>query len=327
MSRRSLKYKERHSFEEDESEIEVSKQGKKALSAIPATSKHALPSNDILRLFQQSFKYLFDSPNLELFVQTVKGDLFNRDYMKAFGDDDRRMAYCVRWTPSRALAYSSLLASLDETREIICGDETNILVIGGGACGELAAMSSIYTQSQSLKGTNEPRSHVNINLIDIADWTRIVGKMVSEIRKNWTYQDPEAFNVNFSHDDVLSMDPSSLNLGSLDLITTMFTTNELFAEDKARSLRFFQLLNKECQSGCYLIITESAGSYSHIEIGTKKFPIQFLIDTILLGKDQKSGDWELIKQSDSCWYRCDKDFEYPLKLENMRFFFRLYRKK
>lgn len=330
MSRRAQKYREKHTVEDDdeqEQEAPVLSRKERDHSIMPAASKHSLPPDDTLRLFQDSFKFLFDSPNLEIFVQTVKGDLYNRDYSKAFSDDDRRMAYCVRWTPSRALAYGSLLATLDETKEVICSDESNVLVIGGGACGELAAISSIYTQSQSLKGAAEARSRINIDLVDIADWSKIVGKMANEIKKKWTYQDLDAFNVNFSCNDILTMDPADLNLGSLDLITTMFTTNELFAEDKAKSLRFFQSLNKECQSGCYLLITESAGSYSHIEIGTKKFPIQFLVDTILLGKDQQSGDWECVKQNDSCWYRCDKGFQYPLKLENMRFFFRLYRKK
>lgn len=300
---------------------------KKDMSIIPAISKHTLPPNDILRLFEDAFKFLFDSPNLEKFVQMVKGDLYNREYTKAFSDDDRRMAYCVRWTPSRAVAYASLLGTLEQTREIITGDGGSVLVIGGGACGELAALASIYMQTQSLKPSNEERDSITINLVDIADWSHIVGNMVNEIRQKWTYQDPDAFEVNFTHDDILSMDLAALNLGSQDLITTMFTTNELFAEDRAKSLRFFQALNTECQSGCILLITESAGSFSHIEIGSKKFPIQMLVDTILLGKDKTSGDWELVKQTDSCWYRTDKDFEYPVKLENMRFFFRLYRKK
>lgn len=324
MSRRQLRYQERH-VDEEEEEIEVG--SNKEMSAIPPVSKHTLPANDELRLFQQSFKYLFDSPSLETFIQTVKGDLFNRDYIKAFGDDDRRMAYCVRWTPSRSLAYGSLFASLAEVRTVITSENSNILVIGGGACGELVALGSIYTQHQSLKALNETPDSINIKLVDIADWTKIVGKIVSEVKKSWTYQSPDAFNVDFTNGDVLSLEPSLLGLSSVDLITTMFTTNELFAEDRAKSLRFFQSLNKECHSGCLLLITESAGSYSHIEVGKKKFPIQFLIDTILLGKDQKSGDWDLIKQSESCWYRCDKSFDYPLKLENMRFFFRLYRKK
>lgn len=73
------------------------------------------------------------------------------------------------------------------------------------------------------------------------------------------------------NEDVLNANhDSSLQLNSLDLITLLFTTNELFSEDKAKSIRFFQALDN-CQPGAHLLIAESAGSYSHITVGTKKF--------------------------------------------------------
>jgi len=297
-----------------------------ALTTIPSSNAGALPPNDVLKLYQDSFKFLLNSPNLESFIQVVKGDLYNRDYIKAFGDDDRRMAYCARWTPSRSLCYSSLFSFLDEVKEIITEQDSKILCIGGGAGGELVSLCSVFAQSRDFLDKEKYKSKLDIKLIDIADWSMIVGKLTSEIKKSWLYTEPDNLNVDFLNEDVLNIEPSSLELESLDLITLLFTTNELFAEEKAKSIRFFQTLNQNCQSGCYLLICESAGSFSHITVGTKKFPIQFLIDTILLGKDGK-GDWELAKQTDSCWYRCEKDFDYPLKLENMRFFFRLYRKK
>lgn len=76
-------------------------------------------------------------------------------------------------------------------------------------------------------------------------------------------------------------------------------------------------------------MAESAGSYSHITVGSKKFPVQFLIDTILAGKPTSGdGAWEIIEQEESCWYRINaNEVDYPIKLENMRFFYRLYRKK
>lgn len=64
-------------------------------------------------------------------------------------------------------------------------------------------------------------------------------------------------------------------------------------------------------------------------VGSKKFPVQFLVDMILVGKQgANDGDWEIVEQNESCWYRINqKEVEYPMKLENMRFFYRLYRKK
>jgi 25S rRNA (uracil2843-N3)-methyltransferase len=50
------------------------------------------------------------------------------------------------------------------------------------------------------------------------------------------------------------------------------------------------------------------------------FPVQFLIHHSLTS----GGEWKLIDSDDSRWYRVDPDLRYSLKLENMRFFFRLY---
>lgn len=322
MSRRSERSQIRHL----EKSTEAGALAGDVLSTIPPSTAHSLPSNDLLKLFQDSFRFLLNSPNLQEFIQLVKGDLYNRDYIQAFGDDDRRMAYSVRWTPSRALCYSSLFSSLKEIRDTITTKDSKVLCIGGGASGELVGLCSVFAQSRDFYNKDQYRSKFDITLIDIADWSLIVQKLTSEIKKNWLYNEPDYLNVDFLNEDVLNSDATTLDLKSLNLITLLFTTNELFAEDKARSIRFFQSLNN-CQTGSYLLIAESAGSYSHIMVGTKKFPIQFLIDTILLGKDGSSGGWELVKKSDSCWYRCEKDYDYPLKLENMRFFYRLYKKK
>ncbi|CCH43906.1 hypothetical protein BN7_3461 [Wickerhamomyces ciferrii] len=320
MSKKSVK------FEGDNTLIHNDLSEESDLSNIPAVTKDSLYTNDILKLFQDSFNHILSSPSLEGFIQKVKSDLYNRDYISAFGQDDKRMAYSARWTPSRALCYSSLFSSLKEVKEVITDQNSKVLCVGGGAGGELIGLSSVFTQSRDFLNKDKYKSKLNIKLIDIADWTTIVTQLTSKVKKNWLYDEPDSLEVDFINDDVISVDPASLHLTDLNLITLLFTTNELFAEDKAKSIRFFQALNKLCQSGAYLLISESAGSYSHITVGSKKFPIQFLIDTILLGK-KGEGEWELVNKSDSCWYRCEKDYQYPMKIENMRFFFRLYRKK
>lgn len=312
---------------EEKGSLEPNSSLAEGFTTIPANTGHSLQSNDVLKLFQDSFRYLLASENLQNFIQLVKGDLYNRDYIKAFGDDDRRMAYSARWTPSRSLCYSSLLSSLQEVRKTVTNEDCNVLCVGGGAGAELTGLCSVFASSRDFYNKDKYKSSLQIKLIDIADWSMIVGKLTNEIKKNWLYNEPDSLQVDFVHSDILNIKLETFDLQSLDLITLFFTTNELFAEEKAKSIRFFQNLSNLTRSGCYLLIAESAGSYSYITVGSKKFPIQFLIDTILLGKGNEGGDWELIKHSDSCWYRCEKDLEYPLKLENMRFFFRLYKKK
>lgn len=163
-----------------------------------------------------------------------------------------------------------------------------------------------------------------MTVVDIADWHTVVSALTARIKSQWVYK-PESFNTSFVNQDILSMELDY----SMDLITLLFTTNELFCEKRKETVEFLQRLNAHCQSGTLLLIAESAGSYSHITIGTKKFPVQFLIDTILVGRpDSQDGAWEVVRQSESCWYRIDhKQVSYEMKLENMRFFYRLYRKK
>ena len=202
----------------------------------------------------------------------------------------------------------------------------NVLCVGGGASSELVALGSVFCRLKEYH-PNSP-SQLNIKLIDIADWSKVVSNLTTYMKDSWVYHS-EKLNSQFICDDILTSSPESLNLESLDLITLLFTTNELFAEKRKETIKFLQLLNSNCRQGSLLLIAESAGSYSHIKIGDKNFPVQFLIDTILVGKPGlNNGSWEIISQSDSSWYRINqKEVDYPMKLENMRFFYRLYIKK
>ena len=164
-----------------------------------------------------------------------------------------------------------------------------------------------------------------MTIVDIADWSTVVSNLSAHIKSKWVYK-PESFNASFLHKDILSLE---LDYSTMDLVTLLFTTNELFCEKRSETVKFLQRLNSQCRSGSLLLIAESAGSYSHITIGSKKFPVQFLVDTILVGKpDANDGAWEIVQLSESCWYRVDtREVTYDMKLENMRFFYRLYRKK
>lgn len=261
-------------------------------------------------------------------VQLVKGELFNRNYIEAFDSEDKRLAYVARWVPARALSYASLFASLEDVLEMVKdpNEARSVLCIGGGAASEVVGLASLFSGIKLMDGSS--RASMNVDVIDIADWSGILGKITGYVRQNWLY-DGTTFTSSFLCGDVLMLTADELRLASQDLVTLLFTTNELFCEKKKETIRFLQTLCRVCRKGSYLLIAESAGSYSHITVGLKQFPVQFLIDTILVGKPlEQNGAWEIVQQSESCWYRVDdRDIEYPVKLENMRFFYRLYKKK
>ncbi|KAH3903036.1 25S rRNA (uracil2843-N3)-methyltransferase SCDLUD_000646 [Saccharomycodes ludwigii] len=329
------------------------------LKVLPINAKDALSPQEIIDLFKISFKhelYESDLEDLKETIQAIKGYLYEREYLSAFDSEIKRIAYCCRWSPSRGISYSSLFSFIKPICNILKGfgmkengesleegiecldindnnkNTNNILCIGGGAGGELVAIASIFTLSRDFnskyyktKDNKSTSSSINLKLVDIADWSSVVNTLTKEINKNWLRDFSSDFKVEFENRDILNI--SELGLNKMDLITLLFTTNELFNEDKAGSIRFFQKLNAECHKNAYLLIAESAGSYSHITVGSKKFPLQFLIDTLLLGKRKTDGDWELVDENDSIWYRCNEELDYPLKIENMRFFYRLYKKK
>lgn len=294
---------------------------------IPFQAQYTLSATKVIDLFLDNFKYILGSDDLQEMIQVVKGELFKRDYLSAFDSDDKRFAYVARWTPARALAYASLFASLDPIRQLFEDPEkkSHVLCVGGGAASELVGMASVFC-SLKLSHGGSPSS-LEMDVIDIADWSTIVNNLTNYVKSNWLY-DRNNFNANFVLGDVLTKTATELQLPNLDLITLLFTTNELFCEKRAETIKFLQNLSTNCRKGSLLLITESAGSYSHITVGLKQFPVQFLIDTILVGKPgAENGAWKIVDQSESCWYRInDKEVRYPVKLENMRFFYRLYQK-
>ncbi|SCU79125.1 LAME_0A07338g1_1 [Lachancea meyersii CBS 8951] len=309
------------------------------LKTLPAHHEASLSPQDILDLFKVTFEqqlYLNDRQVLSDDIQNVKTELYNRNYAAAFDTAEKRIAYCCRWSSSRAIAYSSLFCHLQAVRELIqeCPD-CEILSIGGGAGGELVSIASIFAPSidfnakYSTKETDAESRSLKVRVVDLANWTAEVEKLTESIQKSWLFDHAADLKIQFLNTDILKATSQDLNLPSLNLITLLFTTNELFMAEKAATIRFFQKLNQDCHSGCHLLIVESAGSYSHITVGSKKFPIQFLIDTLLLGKrgQESTGAWDLVQEHDSLWYRAKDEVDYPLKIENMRFFYRLYRKK
>jgi 25S rRNA (uracil2843-N3)-methyltransferase len=289
----------------------------------PATSKSSdrriVLSKEILELFQESFPNTFDLGEEELQnrIQKVKSSLFDRDYRGAFGSQDSLDVYAVRWSSSRALAYSEFFSSLPPIKTALARNGCRVLTIGGGAGAEIVAIASV-----ALLG-DEKDTSVQVTAVDVAQWDTVVSRIVDYVNNKWYawhQREPStAFSVHFINHDILTLPVAELQLESVDLITCMFTTNELFASSKAGTVKFLQSLSS-CHATTLLVILESAGSYSEIRVGTKTFPVQFLIQHTLT----TNGTWKLLDSDDSRWYRVPDGLKYPLKLENMRFFFRLY---
>jgi len=66
----------------------------------------------LLNIFRDAFPGLLTSDTLQPLLQEVKTALYERDFSRAFGKSEYLEAYSVRWSPSRALCYLTILADI-----------------------------------------------------------------------------------------------------------------------------------------------------------------------------------------------------------------------
>lgn len=315
------------------------KQTSVSMGSKPTESYNSYHEQQILDLFMRAFDDTLSDLNvLNRRIQEVKAALFDRDYPTAFGNQEYLEAYVARWTPSRAVAYASVLEQLVGNALFESSSSTGpkkVLCIGGGAGGEIVGLGAL-----SLLGNNSQRQsqEVHVTAVDMAEWGTVLNKITSYMGENWVERDdsneslegafanlslgPQSpYKVQFINHDILTLPEGTVNIAELDLITSMFTTNELFASSKAGTVNFLHSLSA-CHPGALLLIVESAGSYSEVTVGSKVFPVHFLIHHVL----SQNNNWELVASTDSQWYRLPEGLSYPVQLENMRFFYRLYRR-
>jgi 25S rRNA (uracil2843-N3)-methyltransferase len=70
--------------------------------------------------------------------------------------------------------------------------------------------------------------------------------------------------------------------------------------------------------GAFLLIVDSAGDFSEIRVGTKTYMVYTLLDYI--------KGFKKILMENARWYRFPPGLSFPVKLQNQRYFWRLYRK-
>ena len=289
-------------------------------------------------------------------LQEVKGHLYNRDFATAFGKEDYLRVYASRWSPSRALAYLDVLASLHEYLELSHRQDSEsrlrIACLGGGAGGELVALAA---WASGLAGADASNSafKLDLDLVDMADWHRVtedlhrhattppeLSKYASQAKRdaNRALVEPESFSSRFHQLDVLAIDSASREslvslLGEADLVTFMFTLNELYSTSLPSTQALLSRITETMRPGSHLLVVDSPGSYSTVSLNgaEKKYPMQWLLDYTLLssqkGRDDEEPKWEKVVSDESRWFRLSKQLRYPILLEDMRFQMHLYRRK
>jgi 25S rRNA (uracil2843-N3)-methyltransferase len=304
-----------------------------------------------LNIFRDAFEAEGEDSNATL--QEVKGHLFNRDFAAAFGKEEYLRVYAGRWSPSRALGYAQILLDVQDliTGEDSVGDDDQspyrVLCVGGGAGAELVALAAWANLEDN------PIRRLKATFLDIAAW----GPVVASLHKAVTNAPPlsqyasaaakeanvpllleDAFSVEFHQQDALKItdgEQCQRFFSSHDLITMMFTLNELYSTSMANTQAILARITAHAPPGTILLVVDSPGSYSTISMnGTeKKYPMQWLLDFTLTGPQKKGPDgvagaakWEKLLEDESRWFRLPAGLKYPIELENMRYQIHLYRR-
>lgn len=286
-------------------------------------------------------------------VQEVKGHLYNREFSTAFGNQEYLKVYASRWSPSRALGYLQIFNDVQRHFDVAADEgeslsirPRNIVCLGGGAGAELVALAGWLSQSSP----EAEEQKLDIKLLDIASWESVVeylqrrivippelSKYASAAAKeaNKAMLSEECIKVESQQQDLLEWPESKLKttVGGADLVTLMFTLNELYSTNLAATQHLLARLTDCMQLGSHLLVVDSPGSYSTVSINgaEKKYPMQWLLDYTLLGSGQKKGKddgakWAKVESDESRWFRLSPDLKYPIELENMRFQMHLYRR-
>ncbi|GAB7352315.1 hypothetical protein MBLNU459_g2765t1 [Dothideomycetes sp. NU459] len=236
----------------------------------------------------------------------------------------------------------------------VAGHLTRIACIGGGAGAEIVGLAGWFKLMLNRQDGNSNAEmpspsphHLNILNVDVAKWDKVVQELDRRITlppvlspyasaaakaANSALLSSESFKVSFRQQDVLEMDAPDIGgmLGNMDLVTIMYTLNELYTASVPKAQRLLLEITACVRPGTHLLVVDSPGSYSTVVINgaEKKYPMQWLLDHTLLDEDRQTRltNWEKLVSDESRWFRIPKGLKYPIELENMRYQIHLYRR-
>jgi 25S rRNA (uracil2843-N3)-methyltransferase len=233
-----------------------------------------------------------------------------------------------------------------------------MICIGGGAGSELVAIAALLSEARP---SCVP---LHVTLVDIGPYGPLVDRFTTGIRNTMASLMERRLRVDFAQTDVLSSDAeadsaretvdSILSTCSSParppVITLLFTITELFTQSKAKTILFLRRLTNSAPQGTLLLVVDSANEEaSAVQVGSqgRAFSLAMVLDGLLCsdpGQQVKRGqvetaegansklqkrEWRCIEKTDSRWFRLHDGLQdlYPIKLENTRYWLRLYKRQ
>ncbi len=231
-----------------------------------------------------------------------------------------------------------------------------VVCLGGGAGSELLAIAGLLGEINRTAGllpeqTKVESAPVEVHMLDIGPYGSLVDTFGNGIRQELPLLTPERMSILFSQTDILASQAGatkpdgfeiSLSSSSPDkppIITLLFTITELFVQSKAKTILFLRRLTDLAPVGTLFLVVDSANEEaSAVQVGSqgRAFGLASILDGLLCSDIvQKNGDdvvrrkdWRCVEKVDTRWFRLREGLQefYPIKLENTRYWLRLYKK-
>lgn len=308
---------------------------------LPIHKQPALPAEiDVLQVLSSALKDTLSRDDLATQIQRIKALLYDRKFLEVFEDAALLEAYVVRWVPSRALAFRELIGGSDYLLRALKGKgkardldldagqaprTTSIVALGGGACSELLALASILSSDVE----QDPKPASEIHLVDIGPYGPIVDIFEQALQKRYAWET----RVRFHLFDILE----SLQLEELlqpnSIITLLFTLTELFLQSRPKTIELLRRLTRSTSKGALFLVADSANEEaSSLSVGSsgRAYDLGTVLDGLLCRPEAEGqrASWECVEREESKWFRLREGLQehYPIKLENTRYWMRLYRR-
>ncbi|KAI8914660.1 hypothetical protein EDD86DRAFT_260076 [Gorgonomyces haynaldii] len=276
-----------------------------------STPRHFISRDSFPRLFNfemeqklldtiaAAFKGTLEQKDFETKLLMIKQLFVTRDFQQLFTKQDLLPVYCAHYLPNRSLCYNKLFSNMN-------AKFGKVLSLGSGNGAELLGLiSALESKDQSLDFVLQDLSDYHLNDLE------------AEIRSNYSTK----FTLSKQICDLGTIEglkQIQYDIKTSTVITAMFLLNEILSSNKKGFVLLVQHLVKHMPKGSLLLVVDSAGSFSEVQMNEKTYMSWDFLDPL--------PQFEILEKQDSVWYRCDPELKYPLKLNNMRYFLRLYRK-
>ncbi|KAI4595694.1 hypothetical protein KJ359_006684 [Pestalotiopsis sp. 9143b] len=297
----------------------------------PSLQKTFLPvelQQLILDIFRVTFPASQDFEALKPLLGQINDASVQGDFETAFGTDEFREGYAIRWSPSRALMYSDVLAQIcvehggSPWAKQFLGDDTDVpakvVCLGGGAAELMALAGLLRYRREEAAGKPSAASSlsltavINLHLVDAADWSGIVSKLntalttrpelskyasASARAQNASLLSPQALATEFTKTDVLKLtgeELASIMRSDVTLITLLFTLNDLYRTSIPRATSLMRKLSALAPKGCLLLVIDSheatATAVGPNDSQEKAYPMDWLLDKALMPNQGTAGE-------------------------------------